>query len=97
MVSAVTDGTVPRRAHGGRLEVSTAGYGAMVLTGRYGQTDEDSALRVQRQAVDTGVTLLDTADAHGPDGLAERLVGRAVAGRCWTSSRCPRPGCTPPG
>ena len=46
MVSAATDGTVPRRAHGGRLEVSTAGYGAMVLTGRYGQTDEDSALRV---------------------------------------------------
>ena len=81
-VSAAPVGAaVPRRTLGGRLEVSALGYGAMVLVGLYGRTDEDSALRVVRHAVDTGVTFLDTADAYGPDGLAERLVGQAVAGR----------------
>jgi aryl-alcohol dehydrogenase-like predicted oxidoreductase len=71
------DGTVPRRTLGGRLEVSAVGYGAMVLTGLYGRTDEDSALRVVRHAVDAGVTLFDTADAGTPEELHREKVAHS--------------------
>ena len=70
-----------QRTLGPDLRVSAVGYGAMVLIGLYGETDDATAVDVVRRAVDAGVTFLDTADAYGADGLSERLVGRAVAGR----------------
>jgi aryl-alcohol dehydrogenase-like predicted oxidoreductase len=40
--------------------------------------DADEAKRVLRRAVELGVTLIDTADAYGPE-IAERLIGEALA------------------
>jgi aryl-alcohol dehydrogenase-like predicted oxidoreductase len=41
--------------------------------------DEATSVAVIRQALDLGVTLIDTADAYGPH-TNEELVGRALAG-----------------
>jgi aryl-alcohol dehydrogenase-like predicted oxidoreductase len=60
--------------------VSAIGYGAMVLEGYYGATDEAAARGTIRHALDVGVTFLDTADAYG-NGHNEILIGRAIAGR----------------
>ncbi|MGY1616794.1 aldo/keto reductase [Geodermatophilus sp. SYSU D00691] len=73
-------GVVPRRRLAD-LEVSAVGYGAMVLTGLYGGTTEQGAGDVVRAAVDSGVTFLDTADAYGDDGLAERLLAPVLRTR----------------
>ena len=54
---------------GGDLEVGRIGYGAMPLTGpnRWGEyPDHDGAIALLRQVVEAGVTLIDTADVHGP-------------------------------
>ncbi|GGX78060.1 aldo/keto reductase [Streptomyces hiroshimensis] len=62
------------------LSVSAIGLGCMGMSVCYGPRDEDAAVETIRHALDTGVTLLDTADAYG-DGHNEELVGRAVKGR----------------
>ncbi len=59
--------------------MSAIGFGAMVLTGLYGEVDEDQGLATLRHALDAGITLIDTADAYG--AANERLVGRAAAER----------------
>jgi aryl-alcohol dehydrogenase-like predicted oxidoreductase len=64
----------------GDLEVGRLGYGAMRITGRgiWGQPrDRDEAIRVLRRAVELGVTLIDTADAYGPD-VSEELIAEAL-------------------
>ncbi len=66
---------------GGDLPVHRLGYGTMRLVGdgAWGEpADPDEAKRVLRRAVELGVTLIDTADAYGPE-IAERLVGEALA------------------
>jgi aryl-alcohol dehydrogenase-like predicted oxidoreductase len=60
--------------------VSAIGLGTMGLSGSYGPADEEEAIRTIRQALDVGITLLDTADYYGP-GTSEELVGRAISGR----------------
>jgi aryl-alcohol dehydrogenase-like predicted oxidoreductase len=51
----------------------------LVGDGAWGEpADPPEAKRVLRRAVDLGVTLIDTADAYGPE-IAERLVGEALA------------------
>ena len=51
----------------GPLTVSALGYGAMGLTGMYGQpTERAAAVALIRAAVERGVTLFDTAEAYGP-------------------------------
>jgi aryl-alcohol dehydrogenase-like predicted oxidoreductase len=70
-----------QRKLGQELEVSALGYGAMVLIGLYGGVDEERAVGALTHAIDRGVTMIDTADAYGPDGSNERVVGRAIAGR----------------
>ena len=69
-----------RKLSEGGPTVSAIGYGAMVLIGLYGEVDEEHGARVIRHALDRGVNLIDTADAYGPDGANERLVGRAITG-----------------
>ena len=64
---------------GGPL-VGALGYGAMVLEGYYGASDDDEAIRTIQRALDAGVTMIDSADAYG-NGHNEGLVGRAVRGR----------------
>jgi aryl-alcohol dehydrogenase-like predicted oxidoreductase len=66
---------------GDSLEVSAIGFGTMGLSGVYGDVDPGDAEKVIHHALDSGVTLLDTADAYGRDGGNEKLVGRAIAGR----------------
>ena len=66
---------------GGDLPVHRLGYGTMRLVGEgaWGEpADPAEARRVLRRAVELGVTLIDTADAYGPE-IAERLIGEALA------------------
>jgi aryl-alcohol dehydrogenase-like predicted oxidoreductase len=65
---------------GGDLPVHRLGYGTMRLVGdgAWGEpSDPEEAHRVLRRAVSLGVTLIDTADAYGPE-IAERLVAEAL-------------------
>lgn len=67
-------------AIGGQLPVHRLGYGTMRLVGEgaWGEpADPDQARRVLRRAVGLGVTLIDTADAYGPE-IAERLIAEAL-------------------
>jgi aryl-alcohol dehydrogenase-like predicted oxidoreductase len=50
----------------------------LVGEGAWGEpADPAEAKRVLRRAVELGVTLIDTADAYGPE-IAERLIGEAL-------------------
>lgn len=61
------------------LEVSEIGYGAMGLTGMYGQpTAKDDAIAIIRLTFERGVTFFDTAEAYGPF-TNEELLGEAIA------------------
>jgi aryl-alcohol dehydrogenase-like predicted oxidoreductase len=63
-------------------EVGVIGLGCMGMTFSYDmQTprDEATSIAVIHQALDLGMTLIDTADAYGPY-TNEELVGRALAG-----------------
>jgi pyridoxine 4-dehydrogenase len=65
---------------GGDLSVHRLGYGTMRLVGdgAWGEpADAEEAHRVLRRAVELGVTLIDTADAYGPE-IAERLITEAL-------------------
>jgi pyridoxine 4-dehydrogenase len=65
---------------GGDLPVHRLGYGTMRLVGEgaWGDPrDPSEARRVLRRAVELGVTLIDTADAYGPE-IAERLIAEAL-------------------
>ncbi|HEX9952085.1 MAG TPA: aldo/keto reductase [Rubricoccaceae bacterium] len=65
---------------GGDLPVHRLGFGAMRITGPgiWGPPrDHDAALAVLRRAVETGVTLIDTADSYGPH-VSEDLIAEAL-------------------
>lgn len=64
----------------GDLAVARFGYGAMQLAGpgvMGPPADHDSAIAVLREAVDLGVTHLDTSDAYGPR-LTNELIREAL-------------------
>jgi len=66
----------------GGPEVGVIGLGCMGMTFSYDMEtprDEATSIAVIRQALDLGMTLIDTADAYGPH-TNEELVGRALAG-----------------
>ncbi|MEV6592108.1 aldo/keto reductase [Streptomyces acidicola] len=63
-------------------EVGVIGLGCMGMSFSYDQAtprDEAALISVIHQALDLGVTLLDTADVYGPY-TNEQLLGRALAG-----------------
>jgi aryl-alcohol dehydrogenase-like predicted oxidoreductase len=65
---------------GGDLAVCRLGYGTMRLVGdgAWGEpADPAEARHVLRRAVELGITLIDTADAYGPE-IAERLIAEAL-------------------
>jgi pyridoxine 4-dehydrogenase len=77
ILPASPSGTFPI---GGDLPVHRLGYGTMRLVGEgaWGEpADAAEARRVLRRAVELGVTLIDTADAYGPE-IAERLIAEAL-------------------
>ena len=61
-------------------QVGCIGYGAMVLEGYYGASDDQQAVETIRHALDAGMDMLDSADAYG-NGHNEELIGRAIADR----------------
>jgi len=63
-----------------KLEVSALGLGCMGMSDFYGPASEEEAIATIHEALDRGVTFLDTADIYGPF-TNERLVGRALEGR----------------
>lgn len=52
----------------------------MSLSGIYGASDDGAGVDIIREALDRGLTLLDTSDMYGW-GHNEKLVGEAIAGR----------------
>lgn len=63
------------------LPVRRLGFGAMRITGPgvWGEPpDREAAKAVLRRAVALGTTLIDTADAYGPD-VSENLIAEALA------------------
>jgi len=66
----------------GGPEVGIIGLGCMGMTYSYDMRtprDDATSIAVLHQALDLGMTLIDTADAYGPY-TNEELVGRALAG-----------------
>jgi aryl-alcohol dehydrogenase-like predicted oxidoreductase len=64
-------------------EVGVIGLGAMGMSFAYDMAtprDEATSVSVIHQALDLGMTLIDTADVYGPY-TNEELLGRALAGR----------------
>ncbi len=58
------------------------GLGAWAIGGGpwWGETDDASSIRTIHQAIDSGITLIDTAPAYGL-GHSETIVGNAIQGR----------------
>lgn len=74
--------TLPHISLGHRsgLRASAIGLGCSRLGSTLGGCAGPDALRLLRHALDSGVTLLDTANIYG-QGESERLIGEAVRGR----------------
>lgn len=60
--------------------VGAIGLGCMGMSEFYGPSEDAVSEQVIHQALDHGVTLLDTADMYG-QGHNEELIGRAVRER----------------
>jgi aryl-alcohol dehydrogenase-like predicted oxidoreductase len=73
-----TDGARKLGAEG--PEVFPLALGCMGMSGMYGQADERESVATIHEALERGVTLLDTGDFYGM-GHNELLVGRALKGR----------------
>ena len=54
--------------------------GCMGMSGMYGPADEDESIATIHEALERGITLLDTGDFYGA-GHNEMLIGRALRGR----------------
>ena len=63
------------------IPASRVGLGTWAMGGvQWGGTDDDESVRTIHEALDLGITLIDTAPAYG-FGHSEEVVGRAIAER----------------
>ncbi len=63
------------------IDCSVIGLGTWAIGGWYwGGTDEKESIKTIQASINEGVNLIDTAPAYGL-GLAETLVGKAIAGQ----------------
>ncbi len=63
--------------HLGSLEVFPIALGCMGMSGMYGSADENEGVATIQQAIDSGITLIDTGDFYGM-GHNEMLIARAI-------------------
>jgi aryl-alcohol dehydrogenase-like predicted oxidoreductase len=63
----------------GGPQVSRVGLGCMGMSGMYGPADRAESIATIHQALDEGVTLIDTGDFYGM-GHNEMLIGEALKG-----------------
>ncbi len=61
-------------------QVGEIGFGAWAIGASWGHVDERDALAALNEALDSGVTFLDTADVYG-DGRSEQLIARVLRER----------------
>src|SRR6266568_2575096 len=59
------------------LTASAVGLGCMGFSQGYGQVDDDESIAAIHTAIDSGITLFDTAQSYG-GGHNERLLARAL-------------------
>src|SRR5258707_3685346 len=65
---------------GTSLVISRIGLGTWAMGGwMWGGTDEAESIRTIHEALDRGITLIDTAPVYG-FGRSEEIVGKALAG-----------------
>jgi aryl-alcohol dehydrogenase-like predicted oxidoreductase len=77
----IKSASIPKRSLGSSgIEVSAIGFGCMSLSGVYGTSDDNVGIAVIHEALDRGITLLDSSDMYG-FGHNEELVGKAIKGR----------------
>jgi len=69
-----------RRLGKSSLVVSAMGLGCMGMSQSYGPADEQESLATINLAIDSGITLLDTADMYG-GGANEELLAKVLAKR----------------
>ena len=62
------------------LKVSAIGFGCWEIGGTYGRIDEAQFERAVAEAIDSGITCFDTAEAYGM-GVSEEAVARALSSR----------------
>ena len=73
--------SLPQRALGKTgINVSAIGLGCMSFSGVYGPSEDAAAITLIHQALDAGITMLDSSDAYGK-GQNETLVGNAIKSR----------------
>src|SRR5271167_3501869 len=77
---ATQSSAAKRKLGASGIEVSAIGLGCMSFSGVYGACDDKAASALINEAIDHGVTMLDSADMYGW-GHNEELIGRAIAGR----------------
>lgn len=63
----------------GQVSALTLGGGGLGQV--WGATTRDEAIATAREAVESGINLLDLAPSYGRDGEAERVIGEAFGGR----------------
>src|SRR5438270_11376264 len=62
------------------LKLSAIGFGCWEIGGTYGRIDESEFERAVAQAIDSGITCFDTAEAYGM-GVSEEALARALGRR----------------
>jgi len=62
------------------LAVSAIGFGCWEIGGTYGRIEESQFRRAVAQAINSGITCFDTAEAYGM-GVSEQALARALGGR----------------